>query len=172
MDSKEIQPVHPKILQSWILIGKDSNAGRDWGQEEKGTTQDKMAGWHHGLDGWIWVNSGRWRWTGRPGVLRFMGSQRVGHDWVTELNWPEWLMSLGIFKNMLIGHLCVFLGEIFIQNLCPFCNQVICCSKTHFYVLNARVQSNRWFADIFSHFVGFLVNFLTGVLWNPVVPSS
>ena len=35
---------------------------------------------------WIWVNSGRWWWTGRPGVLRFMGSQRVGHDWATELN--------------------------------------------------------------------------------------
>ena len=34
---------------------------------------------------WVWVNSGRWWWTGRPGVLRFMGSQRVGHDWATEL---------------------------------------------------------------------------------------
>ena len=38
---------------------------------------------------WIWVNSGSWWWTGRPGVLRFMGSQRVGHDWATELNWTE-----------------------------------------------------------------------------------
>ena len=36
---------------------------------------------------WIWVNSGSWWWTGRPGVLRFMGLQRVGHDWVTELTW-------------------------------------------------------------------------------------
>ena len=36
---------------------------------------------------WVWVNSGSWWCTGRPGVLRFMGSQRVGHDWVTELNW-------------------------------------------------------------------------------------
>ena len=36
---------------------------------------------------WVWVNSGSWWWTGRPGVLRFMGSQRVRHDWVTELNW-------------------------------------------------------------------------------------
>ena len=41
---------------------------------------------------WAWVNSGRWWWTGRPGVLRFMGSQRVRHDWATELNWT--------------GHLC------------------------------------------------------------------
>ena len=38
---------------------------------------------------WVWVNSGRWWWTGRPGVLRFMGSQRVRHDWATELNWTE-----------------------------------------------------------------------------------
>ena len=36
---------------------------------------------------WVWVNSGSWWWTGRPGVLRFIGLQRVGHDWVTELNW-------------------------------------------------------------------------------------
>ena len=38
---------------------------------------------------WVWVNSGRWWWTGRPGVLWFMGSQRVGHDWMTELNWSS-----------------------------------------------------------------------------------
>ena len=38
---------------------------------------------------WIWVNSGRWWWTGRPGVLQFMGSQRVGHDWATKLNWSD-----------------------------------------------------------------------------------
>ena len=38
---------------------------------------------------WVWVNSGRWWWTGRPGVLQFMGSQRVGHNWATELNWTE-----------------------------------------------------------------------------------
>ena len=38
---------------------------------------------------WVWVDSGSWWWTGRPGVLRFMGSQRVRHNWVTELNWGE-----------------------------------------------------------------------------------
>ena len=38
---------------------------------------------------WVWVNSGSWWWTGRPGVLWFMGSQIVGHDWTTELNWTE-----------------------------------------------------------------------------------
>ena len=38
---------------------------------------------------WVWVNSPSWWWTGRPGVLGFIGSQRVGHDWATELNWTE-----------------------------------------------------------------------------------
>ena len=73
LDCKEIQPVHPKGDQSWVfigridveaeipviwpphvkswLIGKDPDAGRDWGQEEKGMTEDEMAGWHHQLDG-------------------------------------------------------------------------------------------------------------------------
>ena len=79
----------PPDAKSW-LIGKDPDAGRDWGQEEKGTTEDEMAGWHHWLDGrWVWVNSGSWWWTGRPGVLWFMGSQRVRHDWETELNWRK-----------------------------------------------------------------------------------
>ena len=45
---------------------------------------------------WVWVNSGSWWWTGRPGVLRFMGSQRVGHDWATELNWTELNHSLNL----------------------------------------------------------------------------
>ena len=53
LDCKEIQPVHPKGDQSWVFIGRTDaeDAGRDWGQEEKGTTEDEMAGWHHRLDG-------------------------------------------------------------------------------------------------------------------------
>ena len=55
----------------------------------------RRGGWHmmRGLDVitaqwiWVWVNSGSWWWTGRPGILQSMGSQRVGHNWVTELNW-------------------------------------------------------------------------------------
>ena len=48
-------------------------------------------GWMASPTGWtsVWVNSGSWWWTGRPGVVRFIGSQRVGHDWATELNWWE-----------------------------------------------------------------------------------
>ena len=42
---------------------------------------------------WVWVKSGSWWWTGRPGVLQFMGSQRVGHDWVTELNSTELILN-------------------------------------------------------------------------------
>ena len=40
---------------------------------------------------WVWVNSRSWWWTGRPGVLQFMGLQTVGHDWATELNWTDWI---------------------------------------------------------------------------------
>ena len=43
---------------------------------------------------WVWVNSRSWWWTGRPGVLRFMGSQRVGHDWATELNWTDSILNV------------------------------------------------------------------------------
>ena len=50
LDCTEIQPVHSKGDQSWVFIGR-TDAGRDWGQEEKGMTEDEMAGWHHQLDG-------------------------------------------------------------------------------------------------------------------------
>ena len=112
MDCKEIQPVHSKGDQSWMFIGrtdakaetpilwpphakswfigKDSDAGRDWSQEEKGTTEDEMAEWHHQLHEHEFERT--------PGVgdrqggmLQFMGSQRVGHDWATELNLLNWI---------------------------------------------------------------------------------
>ena len=68
---------------------ENTDAGEDWGQE-KGMTEDEMARWHHRLDRrWVWMNSGSWWWTGRPGMPWFMGSQRVRHDWATELNWTE-----------------------------------------------------------------------------------
>ena len=58
-------------------------------------------GWMASLTRWmrVWVTSGSWWWTGRPGVLRFMRSQRVRHDWATELNWTElnWVTSLSLF---------------------------------------------------------------------------
>ena len=83
----------PPYAKSW-LIGKDLDAGRGWGQEETGTTRE-WDGWMASPTRWmwVWVNSGNWWWTGRPGVLRFMGSKRVGHDWVTELKWTECVES-------------------------------------------------------------------------------
>ena len=112
LDCKMIQPVNPKGNQFWIfigrtdaegeapvlwppevknwLIGKDPDVGKDWRQEEKGTTEDEMVGMAS-LTWWIcvWASSGSWWWTGKPSVLQFLGSQRVGHDWATELNWTE-----------------------------------------------------------------------------------
>ena len=120
LDCKEIQPVHPKEDQSWVFIGrtdakaetpvlwpphvkswltgKDSDAGGDWGQEKKGTTEDEMAGWHHWLDG------NEFGWT--PGVgdgqggLACCGSWgRKEADTTEQLNWyyspgliVEWLL--------------------------------------------------------------------------------
>ena len=48
---------------------------------------------------WVWVNSRSWWWTGRPGVLLFMGWQRIGHDWATELNWNYQLINLASYKT-------------------------------------------------------------------------
>ena len=110
LDYKEIKLVTPKGNQSWIfiertdteasilwppdaknwLIGKDPDAGEDWRQEEKETIEDEIVGWHHQLDGHEFEQA--------PGVSDrqgslvccrppSMGSQRIGHDWETELNW-------------------------------------------------------------------------------------
>ena len=49
---------------------------------------------------WVWVNSGSWWWTGRPGVLRFMGPQIIGHDWATELNWTEQLYNPNFYQKV------------------------------------------------------------------------
>ena len=105
-DCKEIQPVHsegdlpwdffgrnyakaeapvlwPPHVKSW-LIGKDSDAGRDWGQEEKGTTEDEMAGWHH------WLDRRESEWT--PGVGDGQGGLACCDSWgCKESNMTEWL---------------------------------------------------------------------------------
>ena len=103
MGCKEIKPVNPKGDQTWIffgrtdaegpilwpsdakieLIGKDPESGKDWRQEEKGTTEDEMVGWHHQLNGHEFER------VGKPGVLHSMGSQRFRNDWVTELNYTS-----------------------------------------------------------------------------------
>ena len=70
---------HWRRLWCWEGLGAGEGDSRGWD------------GWMASMTRWmwVWVNSGRWWWTGRPGVLWFMGSQRIGHDWATELNWTE-----------------------------------------------------------------------------------
>ena len=82
--------------KSW-LIGKDPDAGRDWGVGGEGDDRG-WDGWMASLTQWmwVWVNSRSWWWTGRPGALWFMGSQRVGHDWATELNWSDTFRNLSL----------------------------------------------------------------------------
>ena len=66
---------------------KDSDAGKDWRQEEKGMTEDEMVGWHHQLSGHEFEQTpDDFGWLWKPGVLQSMRSQRVTHKWVTELN--------------------------------------------------------------------------------------
>ena len=107
LDCKEIQPVHSEGDQPWVffgrndakaetpvlwpprvktwLIGKDFDAGRDWGQEEKGTTEDEMAGWHHWLDG------RESEWT--PGVGDGQGGLVCCNSWGRkESDTTEWLI--------------------------------------------------------------------------------
>ena len=90
--------------QTHVLIGKAPDAGKDWRQEEKGTKEDEMIGWHHQFDGHefeLALGDGEGKgslaccslWgrkeSGKPGVLQSVGSQRVRHDWTTELNVSE-----------------------------------------------------------------------------------
>ena len=117
LDCREIQPVHPKGAQSW------KDWCWSWNSNTLATSCEDLTHWKRlwcgeglgaggegdnwGWDGWmvswtrwtwVWVNCRRWWWTGRPGVLRFMESQRVGHDWATELNWT----ALQIYHNFSI----------------------------------------------------------------------
>ena len=144
LDCKESQPVHPKGHQFWVFfgrtdakaetpilwpphvkswfIGKDSDAGRDRGQEEMATwpaswetymqvrkQQLELDMEHHRLDGheseWTLGVGGR---TGRLGVLQFMGSQRDGHNWATELNWVSITKTLVYILDFLI---CLYISD-------------------------------------------------------------
>ena len=113
LDCKEIQSVHPKENQSWVFIGRTVVEAETlilWLLDVKSwliwkswlfpwCLQRLRAGGEgddRGRDGWmasptqwtrVWVDYGGWWWTGRPGMLQFMGSRRVKQDWATELNW-------------------------------------------------------------------------------------
>jgi len=68
-------------FEKTLMLGKTECWRRGW--------QNVMVGWHHRLNGRVWVNSWSWWLTGRPGMLQSLGLQRVRHDWATELNWTE-----------------------------------------------------------------------------------
>ena len=112
LDCKEIQPVHPKGDQPWVFIGRtDAEAetpilwpshAKSWliektlmlrrigGRRRRGQQRMRWLDASPTRWTWVWMNSGSWWWTGSPGVLWFMGSQRVRHNWVTELtDWPH-----------------------------------------------------------------------------------
>ena len=124
LDCKEIQPVHPKRDQSWVfigrtdakaetpilwppdvkswLIGKDPDAGKDWGQEEKGATEDEMAGWHHWLDGHEFgLSPGDGDGQGGLACCDSWGCK----DWATELNWAV--------AKLIFTWLCTTLDSLF-----------------------------------------------------------
>ena len=113
---KEIQPVYPKGNQSWIFIGRtdaeaelqyfghlmwsrptgtDPDAGRDWREKEEGGSR-RWDGWMASPSQrtWIWANSGRYRKTGKTGVLQSTGSQSVRHNWATEQQKQQLLLLL------------------------------------------------------------------------------
>ena len=92
----------PPHAKSWFI-------GKDWSWEGLGAGGE---GDDRGWDGWmasltqwmwVWVDSGSWWWTGSPGVLWFMGSQRVRHDWATELNWkPKFIPQLVLWGIVIL----------------------------------------------------------------------
>ena len=109
LDCKEFKLVHPKGNQSWVFIGRTeaeaetqilwpptwweelTHLKRPWCWERLKTGEGDDRGWDSWMASptrwtWVWVSSGSWLWTGRPGMLKSMESQRVGHDWVTELS--------------------------------------------------------------------------------------
>ena len=124
LDFKVIQPVHPKGDQPWVFTGMTDVEAEtpilwppdakswliwkdpDWERLRAGGEGDNRGwdGWMASLTQWtwVWVNSGSWWWTVRPGVLQSMGLQRVGHDWATELNWTESLSVLMILVVVLL----------------------------------------------------------------------
>ena len=110
LDCKEIKSVNPKGNQFWIfirrtdaeaetpilwppdvknwLIGKDPDAGKDWKQEEKGTTEDELVEWHHQLNGHEFEQAPGVG-DGQASLMLLVGLQSAGHDWATELSWIE-----------------------------------------------------------------------------------
>ena len=148
LDCKEIQPVHSERNQPWDffgrndaeaetpvlwplhakswLIGKDSDAGRVWGQEEKGTTEDEMAGWHHWLDG---CES---QWT--PGVGDGQGDLACCNSWGRK--------KLDMTERLIWSDLKItFHLYLFLFSFCMFSNSLICLKTLHLTLWDFKPQS-------------------------------
>ena len=124
----EMQPVHPKGNKSWIFIGRtDSEAetpifghlmrrtdsvektlilGKIEGRRGRGQQRMRSLAGITDMITWIWVSSGSWWWTGKPGMLQSMGLQKVGHDWVTELNWVVILYTYSVYIHI---YICIYI---------------------------------------------------------------
>ena len=122
LDCKEIQPFHPKGDQSWVffgrndaeaetpilwpphakswLIGKDSDAGRDWGQEEKGMTEYEMAGWHHQLDG----HEFGWTPEAGDGQGGLACCSSWGHKESDMTEWLNWIELINYYNYIRINY--------------------------------------------------------------------
>ena len=121
----------PTWNQSWIFIGRTDVEAKTpilWPPYVKNCLMERPWCWDRlkagerddrGWDGrmvsltqwtWVWVNSGSWWWTGRPGMLQSMGSQRVGHDWATELNWWLSIVTHPAYLTSMQSRSCNILG--------------------------------------------------------------
>ena len=128
---------------------------------------------------WVWVNSGRWWWTGRPGVLRFMGSERVGHDWATELNWTELNSPIPVHFSSLISKMSVFthaISWLTTSNLLWFLGLTFqvpmqYCSLQHQTLLPSLVTSTTGycfcFGSIPSFFLELFLHWSPAAYWAP-----
>ena len=92
---------------------------------------------------WVWVSSSSWWWTGKPGILQSMGSQRGGHDWVTELNWIE-ALQFSPWIYFILYHLCYFLFKRFSCRILIFRVWQYFSSSFKHFLLEINRTSKYW----------------------------
>ena len=176
LDCKEIQQVHSMGDQPWMffgkndakvetpvlwpphamswLIGKDSDAGRDWGQEEKGTTEDEMAGWHHWLDG------RESEWTlgvgdGQGGLACCDSWGRKESDMTERLNWLKVILGLSFYETKVTY-------SFFYWTL----NYLFTCPHHQSWIIVDELPK-FWVATSFQESIALLSDY--GILWRTSV---